>query len=286
MRSTLYLFATLLVVSPTILQAQYDFDDFLQAVESGKAKSETPSRIAPRLAQRTESPLPGPADGKGAISDVPSITEPREVPPTSILPTPNPDLIANPLNPVAPQRSEVPASQGRVSPLQANQAPMSQPDPMPLSMIEESENESRMIGPSVVESPMVQSQTRADSGNAIAPGHVDFQTLFEQPQLSCNCGSTMTPGSNCSTCSQPYATLASCPVMPYRQPNLPAPSSLRGYFSASPCLAHVWDGYACEAAPACAKFQQQLGQHDCPPAGRIYDCGGNCGGKCGSPNCH
>ncbi len=62
-----------------------------------------------------------------------------------------------------------------------------------------------------------------------------------------------------------------CQVPPYRQPLLPPPYSLRGYFNASPCEADVWAGYACEAAANCREHHHVHGGR---PLGRpAADCG-------------
>jgi hypothetical protein len=42
-------------------------------------------------------------------------------------------------------------------------------------------------------------------------------------------------------------------LMPYRQPILPPPASLYGYFNSPPCYAHLWDTYPQEAAARCAR---------------------------------
>lgn len=171
MRFTSILWVLLALTVPSVVRAQYDFDDFLQAVESGQAKS-TPSTPVPRLAQ-----LPS-----GPAQPAPSTLQP---------------LAMNPPNAI----EFLPPSQG-------------------------------------------------------APRAMNIEQLFEQQDrgLSEPVRVTSYGGQSCDRCSH----ARECTVIPYQAPNLPAPSSLRGYFNASPCIVNVWDGYACEASAACAKTRRAL----------------------------
>ena len=193
MSSTKLLVALLVFAAPAIATAQYDFDDFIDAVESGQSKSAPSSLETARLAE-----LP---NGSGAAMTAGSSA-------------------------LQPILSETPV------PL----------EPMPFSMLE---------------SPL--------------PNQVNFEELFEQqdtgladPAMHCSCNSNK---ADCHQCRH-TAKSRQCSVLPYQTPELPAPSSLRGYFNASPCIANVWDGYACEATARCAETQQSIAgthgkQHNC-----------------------
>ncbi len=187
MISTKLIVALLVFAAPAIATAQYDFNDFIDAVESGQSKSAPSSLEMPRLAE-----LPN-GSGENTTAG------------TSAL---QPILSDSPI------------------PL----------EPMPFSMLE---------------SPV--------------PNQVNFEELFEQqdtgladPAMHCSCNSKK---ADCHRCRH-AAHSRQCAVMPYQIPELPAPSSLRGYFNASPCMANVWDGYACEASARCAQTQQSItGNH-------------------------
>jgi len=186
MRSTNLLVALLVFAVPSIVNAQYDFDDFINAVEAGQAKTpvSAPSLEMPQLAQIPSGSVTANADG---------INMPQAVP--------------------------------AESPVQL--------EPIQFSMIEDYP----------------------------PPMQVNFEELFQQqdvgladPSRPCSCNSA--PAA-CQSCRHARHH-RQCTVMPYQTPELPAPASLRGYFNASPCIANVWDGYACEASAHCAKTQQRI----------------------------
>ncbi len=167
MRLAPLVLAAIVFTVPISTSAQYDFDDFLQAVESGQSKTAASEAQSPRLAQLPDGPAPSVMIDGG----------------------------------------------------------VAQPLPVPVQS-----------DPSQVNFPEVFQQECDDRGLA-------------QPVASCSHG--------CKSCGRaPYGQ--ECAAMPYQVPNLPAPSTLRGYFNASPCIANVWDGYSCEAAAACVKKQQKL----------------------------
>lgn len=58
------------------------------------------------------------------------------------------------------------------------------------------------------------------------------------PRTGCGCG---------------HQNAVGAMVMPYREPTLPAPSSLYGYFNSPPAYAHLWDTYPQEAAIRAAR---------------------------------
>ena len=183
MSSTKLLVALLIFAAPAIATAQYDFNDFIDAVESGQSKSGTASVEMPRLAELPNGAGENTTAGTSALQ---------------------------------PILSDAPV------PL----------EPMAFSMLE---------------SPV--------------PNQVNFEELFEQqdagladPAMHCSCNSNK---ADCHQCRH-AARSRQCAVMPYQTPELPAPSSLRGYFNASPCIANVWDGYACEASARCARTQQSI----------------------------
>jgi hypothetical protein len=173
MRLATLVLTAILFALPSIVRAQYDFDDFLQAVESGQSKSTPAMMESPRLAQ-----LPS-----GSVMIDGGVAKPV------------------PMNVPAP--------------------PEALPIPAPVQPV-----------PSQVNFPEV--FQKEDAGLA-------------QPVTPCSHG--------CQSCGR---APQECTAMSYQTPNLPAPSSLRGYFNSSPCIVNVWDGYSCEAAAACVKKQQKL----------------------------
>jgi len=192
MRSTNLLVALLVFVAPSIVRAQYDFDDFINAVEAGQSKTlaSVPSLEMPQLAQIPSGSVDATADG---------ISMPQPIP--------------------------------TESPVQL--------EPIQFSMIDDYPQ----------------------------PIQVNFEELFQQqnvgladPSMHCSCNSGPAANSSpaaCQSCNHsPHRR--QCAVMPYQTPDLPAPASVRGYFNASPCIANVWDGYACEASARCAKTQQSI----------------------------
>ena len=193
MSLTKLLVALLVFAAPTVATAQYDFDDFINAVESGQSKSAPPPLEMTRLAQLPNGSDEATTGGGPALQPIPS------------------DATV-------------------------------QSEPMPISMLE---------------SPV--------------PNQGNFEELFAQqdtgladPSMHCSCNSRK---ADCHSCRH-AARSRQCSVMPYQTPELPAPSTLRGYFNASPCIANVWDGYACEASARCAKTQQSIAgtdgkQHGC-----------------------
>jgi hypothetical protein len=203
MRFTAITALAIVVFAPLIASAQYDFDDFLKAVESGQAVSKPqsverlPPLQMPRLAQVPELPstpsqLQSPANA--APAPVPAAPEPESLPAR----TPSP-LPSQPVQPVP-------------APVSAHCQPI--------------------------------------------PSTVNFEELFEQQEIGL---STMPVGhrGGCQSCECAVG-VRECAVMPYRMPNLPAPSTIQGYFNSSPCVANVWDGYSCDAAAECAKRQKKL----------------------------
>ena len=81
MRIRSILWVTMVLVAPAAVRAQYDYEDFLQAVESGQARSTPPSLEMPRLAQLPDGPAPTlatdpqlqplPAEEPGLIESLP-----------------------------------------------------------------------------------------------------------------------------------------------------------------------------------------------------------------------
>jgi|GEM_PF-2469015 len=207
MRFKFYLLVALLLSSPVQAWGQYDFDDFLNAVESGKSKTPPSSRIA----QLPEDPITASSVESEGMLEVPSILTQRDVPEATILPTPE---------------SELAQSLSRQAPL--------------------------------THAPQVET----------VPNQVDFRILFDQLAAG-NFGLAATVSSECQTCNHDSSRKGTCAVMPYRQPILHAPSTLHGYFNASPCIIHLWDDYACEAAAECAKHQHK----PCQVTGQVYDRG-------------
>jgi hypothetical protein len=63
----------------------------------------------------------------------------------------------------------------------------------------------------------------------------------------------------CGQCG--VAGHAAAAPMPYRQPVLPPPATLYGYFNSPPCYAHLWDTYPQEAAVHCARLHQATRPH-------------------------
>ena len=177
MRLTTVVLSAVIFVIPSIVCAQYDFDDFLQAVESGQSKSSSSSMASPRLAQ------------------VPS------GPPAAMLDS----GLAQPVPMNVPSQAEPLALPAPVQPI---------------------------------------------------PHQNNAQELFQQQDHGLS-QPMMTSVHGCQTCGGSSSN-RECAAMPYQVPNLPAPSSLRGYFNSPPCVVNVWDGYSCEAAAACAKKQQKL----------------------------
>ncbi|MGV3483110.1 MAG: hypothetical protein ACO1RT_01690 [Planctomycetaceae bacterium] len=82
MRLSSILWVTIVLAAPAAAHAQYDFDDFLQAVESGQSKSTPPSLEMPRLAQLPDGPdqpmlgdtgpQPVPLNGLAPIESLPA----------------------------------------------------------------------------------------------------------------------------------------------------------------------------------------------------------------------
>lgn len=221
MRFKFCLLAAILFTSPSQAWAQYDFDDFLNAVESGKSKSQPSIPISPRLAQLQDSPKTAPLADAGGMLESPPVLTQHDVPEATILPTPEPKL------------------------------EQSLSHHAPLTHVPQFET---------------------------VPNQVDFGTLFDQ-QAAENFGLSATVSTDCKTCNHVSSQKETCAIMPYRQPNLPAPSTLHGYFNASPCIVHLWDDYACEAAAECAKHQHKV----CQVNGHVYECGPAL--RCGQTRC-
>lgn len=179
MRLTSLLWVAIVLSVPAMVRAQYDFDDFMQAVEVGQSKTTAPSLDVPKLAQVPNGPV--------------------QAPPSDLQP-----LLVNPAETI-------------------EFLPPTQP----------------------------------------VPNSVDVDQLFDLQDRGLSDPVRLT-SHGCQSCGH-SSHARECSVLPYQTPRLPAPSSLRGYFNASPCIVNVWDGYSCEAAAACAKTRQCLmGRHGHP----------------------
>lgn len=207
--------------------SQYDFDDFLKAVESGQQKTGTLN--SPRLAQVPSAieELPAPK---------PTLPGPIELEPSGLSSTAD-----------APSLSEQSAKE--VTPTPSPASPQNQRDPGPYQPIP-------LEAPPQPQSLVMPSPT--------LPSPINFDEVFAQQDVGLSCqddhvasrrGARGCSGSGCESCA---SGCRSCAVMAHYPVNLPAPSTLRGYFNASPCVANVWDGYACDAAKECQRTQQQI----------------------------
>jgi hypothetical protein len=187
--------------------AQYDYNDFIQAVKAGqqKARNVYPTRLAQfqddapqRLASDVESLQP---TSNESSPEPLALTEPESL--TSV----NLEAL------IQEQEAEVPAS--------------------PLPEV-----------------------------------HVDYPAAipYAAPQAgSCGCEQ-----------SAHFGRVMECPVMSHQPVILPAPSTLRGYFNAPPCISNVWDGYSCEASAACKRTQDKING-----VRRCIGCGsGHCSSGC------
>ncbi len=187
MHSRILLTATLiasLTSLSSLARAQYDYDDFMDAVEAGKAKT-PPSLEMTYLAQVPSGP--------------------------------------------STSASEVQA----------------------LQPMEDGENIDEQNIPVPLPAPVPPSAQELQ-----VPQTIPMEDLFEQQDIGLS-DPTVSYNAGCQKC-QGSVPRRECVHPQYQAPNLPSPTSLRGYFKASPCIANVWDGYSCEAAANCAKIQQKL----------------------------
>lgn len=223
----------LAVVLPSAAHAQFSYDDFLRNVEAG---SGVPADSSPRVAQ---------AESQESSLPAPSAQSPVTAPPAN-------SADALPAQPAA----QVPSLDMPPAAAPTDSA-VPQPVPMPLQMPPAS-------GPS--------------------PNIVNFDQLFADEQFGlstgpgCGCEQTAAaPGcsqcnsrSSCNSCTSGCRSCRTgqCVAMAYYTPQLPPPSTLRGFFNASPCVANLWDNYACEAGQECAKLQQRVAPPNCGPCNR------------------
>lgn len=230
------LLLTLAVTQSTY--AQYGFEDFLKAVESGQQNN---ARLnSPRLAQ-----LP---------------TGPEELPPPRpSLPETGDTFLES--APPSPSDLQAPAPGTANSKITAPGTAPGINKPMPQASIPESPQPVPLYSPSPDPAPNL--------SMPVLP-QIDFEEAFAQQDigLSESYGVQASPGSDCNchgrfgashaSCTSGGCSTRSCNVMAHYPADLPPPSTLRGYFNASPCIANVWDGYACEAAKECQKTQHHI----------------------------
>jgi hypothetical protein len=217
--------------------AQYAFEDFLKAVESGQQNN---ARLnSPRLAQLPTGPEELPAPKPNLPESAGSLLNQAQASPSD-LNTAVPGAAAT--------KNAAPNSDAS-----GHQAPLTPaPEPVPLHTY---------------------SETAAPSHAMPVLPQINFEDAFAQQEIGmsadshyqgaggsdCGCnarsGASHASGSSCSSGS---CGTRSCAVMAHSPAHLPPPSTLHGYFNASPCIANVWDNYACEAGKECRKTHSQI----------------------------
>jgi hypothetical protein len=221
--------------------SQYGFEDFLKAVESGQQNNLKLNSA--RLAQLPEGPeeLPAPKPsaldaGVPSLENAPSRLGEKSVESSSDVPSRS--NAPKPLPPVAP-------------------TPVPEPSPMQSTSVEETsappmEHEESLIAHD--HGSLISSDAYASSGS------------------DCGCGAhARTSFGTCSSCDAGSCGVRTCNVLSHYPVNLPPPSTLRGYFNASPCVANVWDGYACDAAKECNRTQHRIQFGQAPPHSACTD---------------